>query len=152
MEAAKPYSFRAYRPSDIPLIQNSWGSSYYSNAIGHPLLRPEEFHSHHRPIRERILNNPNTAVIICCSTNDEDHILGYVVVEKPKCYGMILHYIYVKEAFKSEKIARELIKRSIVEKPVLYTHFTIQAEKIMKKFKQRGKEDFEKYFYTPHII
>lgn len=149
----KPYLFRPYVLSDIPFIQSSWGTSYHDGVNGHKLITPEEFHSYHRPIREKILNKPNIAVIVCASKDDNDLIIGYSIVEKPKeSHGVLLHYLYVKQAFKGQQIATELLAKSISEKPVLYTHSTIAAGRIIYKYKLKGKEEFERFLFCPHLI
>jgi len=147
MEAG--YSLRPYRESDIPFIQNSWGSSYYKGADYVEYLSPREFNEKHRPIRESILNRPNIAIIVACSPQDEDLILGWVIVEKPlKVKGLILHYVYVKEAFKYERIARTLLIKALPESPILVTHMTDRARKIIRK----KREFFKEYVYAPETI
>lgn len=141
MEAADVYSLRPHRDTDLNFIQNSWGSSYYKGADFVNFLSPKEFNAQHRPIREELLLNPNVAIIIACNANDEDLILGWILVEKPKGEGLILHYLYVKEAFKGEGIADELIKKALPNKPIMVTHMTDRARKIIRK-----KTEYFKYF------
>lgn len=147
-EKKAEYTFRPYRETDVNFILNSWGSSYYKGANYHYALNPDEFHHFHRPIRERLLYSPNIAIIVCCAADAEDLILGWVLVEKSKPRGLIVHYIYVKEAFKGHGIAKELIERALPDRPVFMTHMTDKARKLMRF-------DFDKYkefFYTPHLI
>lgn len=148
-----PYIFRPYTKDDIPFIQSSWGNSYYDGVNGHKLLTPEEFHDHHRPIRETILNRSSVAVIVCVSRTDENLIIGYVIVEKPTISrGLILHYIYVKQAFKGERIASELLKRAVKERPVLFTHSTIASGRIISKYKATNRVDLHRFLAAPHLI
>lgn len=154
MEAAldeKPYRFRPHKIDDLNFIQSSWGSSYYSGHNGNQILRPDEFHAHHRPIREKILNKPNIAIIVCCANEDEDQILGYSIVEKPEAPCLILHYIYMKNIYKSEKLGWQLLRMSCPDRPVLFTHSTITAGKIINKLKARGREDLERFLFCPHL-
>lgn len=148
MEAG--YKFRPYRQLDIPLIQNSWSQSYYKGADFQKYLSPREFNSHHRPIREAILNKPSMAIIVAHAPDDEDLILGWVLVERPyKAKGLYLHYIYVKEAFKGLDIGLDLLEKAIPqsESPVMVTHMTDKARKILKK-KQSDKA-FKDFVYAP---
>lgn len=147
----KPYYFRAYSEMDVPFIQNSWGTSYYHGLDSHKLLSSDEFHKRHRPIRERFLNNPDATIIVCCSKEDKDLIIGWIGVEKPETSrGLILHYLYVKHAFKNEGIATELLQMALPDRPVLYTHLTNQAKKIL--FKHKGSGRFERFIHLPHIV
>lgn len=139
---------RPHRASDLNFIQNSWGASYYKGADYVDFLTPNEFNNQHRPIRENLLKRPTTAIIIACDRADEDLILGWVLVEKPKTEGLLLHYLYVKEAFKGEGVSNELLKKALPEKPILVTHMTDRARKIIKK----KHEYFKDYFYAPETI
>lgn len=148
----KAYFFRPYEPDDIPFIQSSWGHSYYDGVNGNRFLNPQEFHNRHRPIRERILNKPNVAIIICCAKEAPSLIIGYAILEKPSgTQAIILHYLYVKQAFKTEKIAVDLILQ-IKDRPVLYTHSTIKANKIMNRFKLEKRKELERFLFAPHLI
>lgn len=151
-EENKPFLFRSHVPSDIPFIQHSWGSSYYMGHNGNQILRPDLFHAHHRPIREHILSKPNVAIIVCSGIEDENQILGYSIVEKPNSPCQILHYIYMKQIYKSEKLGWQLLKMSVPNRPVLYTHSTIVVGKIIKKLKQKGREDLDRFLFCPHLI
>lgn len=145
---SKAYFFRPYIENDIPFIQSSWASSYYKGARYNELLTPEEFHLHHRPIREAFFKRGSSAVIICASIEDQDLIIGWIAVEKPKSSpGLILHYLYVKQAFKGEHIASELIGRALPTEPIMFTHLTEKAAKLMNKDLKR----FNNYFYAPHL-
>lgn len=146
------YFFRPYKHSDINFIHNSWGLSYFQGGGNYVLLTPQEFHEFHRPIRDKILNSPRVAIIVACAKEDPELIIGYSIVEKPKeSNGLILHYVYTKQAFKREGIATELIKRSCVERPILYTHSTIIAGKIINKFKALGRKELERFLFCPHL-
>lgn len=164
MEAEiKSYTFRPYVQDDVNFIQSSWGHSYYSGSSYKDLLAPKEFHERHRPIRDRILARPNVAIIVCVSKEYPDTILGWILVEKPPAppdgfRGIFLHYLYVKEAFKKEHIATELIDLvATPSKLVLYTHITEQAGRIMGELRMKDKasnrkDRFEHFYYEPHLI
>lgn len=149
----KPYTFRPYTLDDIPFIQSSWGKSYYQEGFGNTLFRAEEFHGFHRPLRESVLNKPNATVIVCSAKDDPNFILGFSIVEKPINNPLlILHYIYVKYSFRGEGIGRELFEKSVVMRPVLYTHETKKSSQIMEKAHRKGKKDFERFIYSPHVF
>ncbi len=147
-EADKVYLFRPFVAGDLNFVANSWGSSYYKGALYQRHLSPEEFHKHHRPIRDKFFANPNGAIIICASRSDENIIIGWAAVEKPEAAGLILHYVYVKQAFKGWGIANELIERALPERPILYTHLTERADKIMYS---NGDGRFKDFYYSPHL-
>lgn len=149
MEADKEYSFRPYKESDLNFIMSSWGHSYYKGYTYQFMLSPKDFHLFHRPIRENIMKRPTVATIVCVAKIDPDLIIGWVAVEKPVDYaGIIIHYLYVKEAFKGRGIASELYK-SICPSvgPVFHSHITERADRIIQ-----GHERFKRCAYVPHCI
>jgi hypothetical protein len=142
------YTLRPYKAEDLNFIQNSWGSSYYKGADYTDFMSPQEFNKQHRPIRENILKRPTATAIIACDAKDEDLILGWILIEKPKTSGLLLHYLYVKEAFKGEGVADALLNKTLIETPILVTHMTDKARKILRK----KKDDFKNFFYAPDTI
>lgn len=141
------YLFRSYKEEDIPFIQSSWGSSYYSGISYRQLITPDEFHKFHRPARERFFSRPTATAIVCCGAKDRDLILGWLALEKPAA-SIIIHYIYVKEAFKEEKIASELLNGISSQGEVLFTHLTEKAQKIIRN----NKDKYRRFVFAPHLI
>ena len=143
------YKFRPYSKDDIPFLQNSWGTSYYKGALYSRHIDPTEFHKRHRPIRENFFDKPNTAVICCVACEDETIILGWIAVETiHNSDSILLHYMYVKQSFKGEGIARELLTRAVGNKPVLFTHITERASKIIRS----KRLEMNHFYFAPHLI
>lgn len=141
------YTFRPYTADDIPFVHRSWGTTYYEWAGYRDLLSPNEFHSHHRPIRERFFQHPGAAIIVCCSKEEPTQILAWMAIEKPPmAQGLILHYIYTKNPFRDQGIATELIGH-LKDKPIMFTHLTDRASKIMDSKYAKFKD----FFYMPHL-
>ncbi len=76
-------------------------------------------------------------------------IMAWVAVERPKLTELtIIHYIYVKEAFKGESLANALIEHLNLDRDTLFTHMTGKLKLILKS-------DYNKYqylTYAPHLI
>src|SRR5271165_2892481 len=140
--------FRPHTSEDLSFLMDSWGRSYYKGCRAHKLLSPDSFHSFHRPIRERFFSKPNTCVIVASECdNGKWLILGWAAVEQIPA-GLILQYIYVRETFKHEGIAEQLLKRSLPSAPVFYTHLTDRAARILAKKQDR----FRGFQYMPHLV
>lgn len=153
MDQEAEYSFRPYIQEDIPFIQSSWGISYYAGGRGHQQLDPDEFHKYHRPIRERALSNPNCAAIICVAKSDPSLIIAWILVEKPLDAPYLkLHYIYTKGAFMGQGIASELLNKALPIRPVLYTHRTQKAQRIIKENWKSGKQKYQRFIHAPHLV
>lgn len=146
-EAAGSLTFRPYTRDDLAFLHDSWGSSYYDGSRAKKSLTPEEFHRFHRPIRERFFESPDAAVIVCSPDEDGWLIIGWIAVQRLPS-GIILQYLYVKSAFKTQGIADQLIKRAIPTAPVFYTHITDRASKIMSK----KQDQFSQWRYIPHLV
>ena len=61
-----------------------------------------------RPIIEKVFLDPNVAVKIACLTEDPEVILGYSITE-----GDIIHWVYVKEMWRKQGIAKMLLPKNI---------------------------------------
>lgn len=144
---ADSFIFRPHSDADLAFLLDSWGSSAFRGSNAHKHLTSDEFHSFHRPIRERFFAKPNTTVIVCSPSDDPWLILGWIGVENIPS-GLILQYIYVKSAFKTQGIAAQLIKRAIPSGPVFYTHLTDRASRIMAK----KQEQLIGWKHIPHLV
>jgi len=75
--------------------------------------------------------------------------MGFVAYEKPQVGSyLIIHYIYVKQAFKGLKVASELLQAVKHPGPIIVTHMTERAARIMSKKSHK----YDRYFYAPHIV
>lgn len=144
----KPYAFRAYINDDIPFIMSSWGKSFYKGRSFKTFLSPSEFTALHRPVTKAFFSRPTSTVILCVSEKDPSLIMGWAAIEKAVRPGIILHYVYVKEAFKKEGIASQLLAKALPINPVYYTHLTSRASYLM----DLNKERYSNYQYEPAYI
>lgn len=140
-------TFRGYTEDDIPFLHSSWGSSYYKGSLANQHLSPEEFHAYHRPIRERFFQKPNATVIVAANPEDSWEIAAWIAVEK-SASALILQYLYVKSAFKGHGVASQLIKRALPSTPILYTHMTERASRIMA----RNYSKYREFKHVPHLV
>lgn len=140
------FKYRSYVPEDIPFIHSSWGTSYYKGAGYKKVVSPQEFHKKHRPLRDKILDSSNSTIVVVCAETDPTLIVGWAAVERPEDEDlMLIHYIYVKQAFESLGIAKTLIEKMVKTNAIITTHLTPCAEKILRTKKIR-------YLFVPHLI
>lgn len=151
IEAAKGlegFSFRPFCEADIPFIYSSWGQSFLSGKSAHMILSPAEFHEFHRPIIERFFSRPTATVLVCQWDQEPNTIIAWAAVEMLH-KTLVLHYIYVKAAFKREGIATEMLERiGFFNRPTICTHLTDKAKKILSNHSDK----FKKLTYIPHIV
>ncbi len=115
--------------SDLPFIYSTWLKSFYHGGEFYDLNR-SEFLDSHRKVIDKILGKQKSKikVNVCCLKEDPEIILGYSVVQKKH----ILHYVFVKELWRKQGIAKELIPSTID----IVTHLT----KLGKKLKPENWE------------
>lgn len=119
-------------PKDIPFIYETWLKSYRLDSSLGRLTRSSIFFENYRTVVDKILQDSNTD--IACLREDEDIILGYLVSE-----DKILHYSFVKEAFRKIGIAKSLVLHREVDgilkhKDFKITHETFHVERIVDKY------------------
>lgn len=62
-----------------------------------------------------------------------------------KAHGLVLHYLYVKQAFKGEGIASELFRSVLkLKEPLIVSHLTNKAKKLLETKNIN-------YFFAPHL-
>ncbi len=97
-------TLRAFAPTDAGLVFSSWLRSYW-DARPLPLREvPRELffadRGHHGVVTRLIGRG---AVVVACS-DDPDEIYGWMCID-----GRALHYVYVKELWRSKGVARALM-------------------------------------------
>lgn len=120
---------RNLRAEDKPFIINSWLKSYKEQPFAKDIPKDIYYKFHSEIIRD-ILNRETTKVLLAVATEDEDVIVGYVVLEEGRIN--IFHYIYVKRAFNNLGIAKRLIKESGIKKGYA-THLTKSGKPFIDK-------------------
>lgn len=120
----------AVRPGtadDVDFIYATWLRSYrHSSAFAAPISNEIFFPSHHL-IVERILARKSTSVYIACLPEDPQTIFGYLITEG--FYKPIIHFIYVKEAFRKQSIATILLQNAKLDpNKCFFSHLTYACD------------------------
>src|SRR5271166_4068946 len=104
LSAMLNYIVRAARDTDVPFIYSAWLRSFYVSGTLTKHISKEVYFNYHKAITDRILLNPHTEVQVACEGDKEGPILGFSVYT-----DRILHYVYVKKAFRGLGLAHVLI-------------------------------------------
>lgn len=139
-----PIAHRMMNPKDSSFLYSTWLKSYRQMPYAQNVSN-ETFFFHHKQTIEKILSNPNTIVKVICEDTDPNHIYGYSVIEK---YGeaSIIHYIYIKHAYRKLGLAKELLIDQI---PLLGTKLTFVSHESRH---HKGLKDKFKIEYNPYLI
>lgn len=105
-------------PADISFMYATWLKSYRTGSGLGLLSGKHVYFLTYNLILDQILSRPRTKVLVAVNNEDSHVIYGYLVYEPG-----ILHYVFVKEAFRRFGIARHLYGHAFKERPHI-THLT----------------------------
>lgn len=97
----------------------------YRDAISVRLVTDRVYYEFQHGVIERILSQPDVKVIIAADPEDTNHIYGYCIGEAIAPEWMMLHFVYVKLAFRRFGLATTMLK-VLSEKytKISYSHST----------------------------
>lgn len=126
--------------ADVPFIFNSWLKSYRSSNSVKNVSNPVYFEFHHKAI-EKLLQRCSVQVL--CSPDDASQVFGYLVCEQVEQVP-VLHYAYVKYAFRGMGLCKLLMQNAGLDKQVggFYTHETSAAVKMFSG---------SKFIFNPYL-
>lgn len=126
--------------ADVPFIFNSWLKSYRSSNSVKNISNPVYFEFQHKVI-EKLLTR--SQVYMLCASDDPSQVYGYLVCEEIEQVP-VLHYCYVKYAFRGMKLCSMLMKHAKLDKQRggFYTYETHAITKLL------GKSAF---VYNPYL-
>lgn len=111
--------FRYYRDSDENFVYSTWLNALYFGNLWFGQIPEKIFNYNYRQFIKKILSTDGVLCCIVCLREDEDVILGYSVSNG----NDILHWIYIKEAWRKKGIAKLLIPDTVKT----ITHLTQQG-------------------------
>lgn len=114
--------FRKATPEDLKFVRHSWFESYRKGGKA-PDTRIEFYDHGQNWIMKQAFRRGQ--VIVAYATEVPDEICGWTCVE-----GEVLHYVYVKHAYRRLGIATELAKKA-----KFYSQETIPGMKLAQKLK-----------------
>lgn len=126
---------------DVPFIFSSWLKSYRNSLYARNITSTTYFSEHHKIIQNIVKKNP---VIIACNDADPSQVYGYICAGKTE--GIFtLHYIYIKQSFRTMGIAKSLMQSMGFDSNVasIYTHHTRTAERLAAKYNM---------LYHPYVL
>lgn len=127
------YPIRDATGEDIPFIYSTWSNSYRTDSDTGRNMPKSLYYKYIIPIIDGILQRALTRTIVIHDPKDEFVIWGYLVYEP-----QVIHYIFVKEAFRRAFIATDLITYAVDQTvEIQYSHKTDQWKQLV-----RSKDQF----------
>jgi hypothetical protein len=103
----------------------------------------EIFYTYHHMFLDACLKRPNSKVMVAHPKGEPNVILGYLLSETRPDGEDVVHYTYVKKSFRQMGVARALWATLNPEKKYTITHYTVDADWIVKKFNLK---------YNPYLL
>lgn len=128
---------RQYRPSaDQAFVYSTWLRNYKHSSYFAKRIKPVIFFAGHHDLVSHLLRKPSVKVFVAHPKDDIDTILGYLACEpNTDTQKPVLHFIFVKDAFREMGIARCLIKASEIDiAKSRISHWTYPVDELIKKY------------------
>lgn len=124
----------AVRPAitdDIAFIFSTWLHNFKSGSLFAKRIPYSVFFENHHRVLEHILARPEVQALVACPSDSPDTIVGYLIHEEN-----LVHYIYVKGAFRKLGVGRALAVAAKLDlEKVVCSHWTFVADELAKKWK-----------------
>lgn len=128
-----PVRIRDYKPEDLGVVIHAWLLDYRRKAFKRGIVPPVYYIFQERKIKALMDRHPP---VIACDMEDEDHVYGWACGAKFEhedgIKDSVLHYVYVKEAFRGQGVASLLIKEFEPWSTLFYTHETSDSKLIQR--------------------
>jgi len=131
---------RATIEADAPFIASSYRMSWWKGST-HTYYQPYGVNEKRcMDALDRLLARGAT-ITIAANSEDLGQIFGWICTETIQS-NKIVHYIFVKEAFRRFKIAKQLLSDAGIDlqKPVLISHATYSLKKCAPKFEPQPRK------------
>lgn len=129
LERANLVALRDITPSDRNFVFATWlrGLKYGNDFFN--AIEAEVYYKVYNKYIEAVLARPQVTVKFACLRDDPEVVLGYAVYEGP-----VLHWVFVKKAWRSIGIAKSLVPETITT----VTHLTLAGKSILHKQRYYG--------------
>ena len=131
---------RIYRDNDLDFIEASWIKSFRSGFVRFlpkDSIGNGEYYTAQRNIIKDIFSSPAFMAVVAVTHDYDDAILGWAVSEITSD-NSILHFIYVKQAFRGFGIGKSLLKSLRLESPITHSHSTKAGDNWFARMQIKG--------------
>ena len=132
------FAIRPAGPDDMAFVIDAWLEGYWMDGPFSLVMPKSAWWPRWHRVIENILADERTRTVIACLEERPDQLMGIACSRPPD----ILHWVYVKQAFRGNGIAIELLD---VELPARCSHWTVKANRF-------NWHQSECWSYDPAII
>lgn len=126
---------RAYdKDTDEDFIYSTWIRNYKHSSYFAKRIKPSVFFKEHHIVIDHLMQKPEMVCLVAHPKNDQDTLLGYAVFEKLDDRHVV-HFTYVKDAFRMMGIAKTIYKTAEIDMAKLsFSHWTMPVDELIKKY------------------
>lgn len=139
--------FRAALPDDEAIVFNAWLLAHRKHGDWPPRLSSQRYFAEHKETIAKLI--ARSRMLVACNEQRPSQVLGFVCWEvAANTIGPTLHWLFVKQPFRRNGIARELLKQAhIGQEPALRcSHWTQRAEQL------RARPGGARWWYDPFAL
>lgn len=117
---------RTFEPNDANFITSTFlRGVYYGNSF-YKKIDQDTFFVRYKAVLATLLSKSTLSLRVACLADDTDIILGWAMWDGP-----VLHYIYVKDAFRRQGIAKLLTAGAKLD---TVTHITTVGDELRQRY------------------
>jgi hypothetical protein len=110
---------RPLESSELAHVYVTWIKSFADSPWAKG-MKPTVYEDRQRKLINEILQRPDARLLAACTKDEPDTVFGWACVE-----GGVVHYVFVKEAFRRLEIAKQIL--AAMPKGFRFTHRTFTA-------------------------
>lgn len=144
---------------DVDFITSSWLKSFRESGFMVNTVPNRVYFNQHHKILEKII--PRSRILVACNSMDPDQIFGWICAEIMDRH-LVIHYIYVKDAFRQMGIASRLVRllydtQDVVKDLLLTTHQTWKSKVLIQgrrewSLKPLSEKHGLQVLYNPYML
>lgn len=124
------------KDNDEAYLYSTWLRCYKHYSYFAKRIRSAQFFKGHEKVIKHLLAKPNVIVLVACPKDDDDTILGYLAFEEgDKESRPVIHFTFVKDAFRKMGVAKSLFKYANIDPNNIYfTHWVFDVDELIKRW------------------
>jgi hypothetical protein len=129
----KEYKIRPMEKGDESFVLGTWLINYKRDSYFAKRIRNNIYFEYHTKVANSILARPSSKTYVACDQTDPNVLYGYIVTEQVLGFD-IVHFCFIKGAFRNFGLARDLYKATGFDpKKTTFTHWTKRMDSITKR-------------------
>ncbi len=128
----RPYNAQ----TDTNFVYSTWLRNYKHSSYFAKRIKPSVFFAGHHAVLNHLLAKPAMRLSVACDKNDPETIWGWLACEPSNLMQTVVHFMFVKDAFRKMGIARTLLNAAGVFdlNKTRFTHWTYPVDEFIRQY------------------